>query len=54
MDYSALNPTVWAVFIGSCIIIWAAVKIFHLRYPDYPGGERCISTYNNNHKKEAV
>lgn len=37
MDYSAFNPTVWLVFIGACIIVWAAVKIFQVRNPGYPG-----------------
>ncbi len=54
MDYSALNPTVWIVFIGSCVIIWAAVKIFHLNNQDYPGGGTKKNTNNNNHKRGAV
>lgn len=37
MDYSAFNPIVWMVFIGACIVVWAAVKIFHKRNPEYPG-----------------
>lgn len=36
MDYSAFNPTVWFVFICSCLLIWGAVKIFQLRNPGYP------------------
>lgn len=36
MDYSAFNPTVWLIFMGSCAIIWGSVKIFRLRNPDYP------------------
>jgi len=37
MDYSALNPTAWLVFIGFCVITWLTVKVFHARNPDYPG-----------------
>jgi len=37
MDYSALNPTAWLVFIAFCVVTWLAVKAFHARHPDYPG-----------------
>lgn len=40
MDYSVFNPTVWLAFIGFWAITWLTVKVFHARYPDYPGNQK--------------
>jgi hypothetical protein len=37
MDYSPFNPMIWLVFIAFCAVTWLVVKLFHSRYPDYPG-----------------
>ncbi len=48
MDYSALNPTAWLVFIGFCVITWLTVKVFHARNPDYPGiGSEKVKRHKN-------
>ena len=54
MDYSAFNPTVWLVFTGSCVLIWAAVKVFQLKNPDYPDEGDKEKTNNNNHQRGTV
>lgn len=42
MDYSPFNPVVWVSFFGCIVLVYLSVKIYHLRYPNYP------------HKAEAV
>ncbi len=37
MDYSPLNPIIWGVFLGFAVFVWAAVRLFAARHPDYPG-----------------
>lgn len=37
MDFSPFNPIIWLIVIAFCIITWLVVKLFHGRYPDYPG-----------------
>ena len=35
-EYSPLNPLIWLLFLGFCVITYVIVKLFHRRYPDYP------------------
>jgi hypothetical protein len=37
MNFSPFNPIIWLIFIVFCAATWLAVKLFHSRYPDYPG-----------------
>lgn len=38
MDYSAFNPMAWGAFGAFVLLVWAAVRLFKAKYPDYPGG----------------
>jgi hypothetical protein len=38
MDYTALNPYCWGLFVAFWVVIFAAVKIFQTSHPDYPFG----------------
>ena len=44
-EYSPLNPLIWLLFLGFCVITYVIVKLFHRRYPDYP---------NDSEKKEEI
>ncbi|WP_027416633.1 hypothetical protein [Aneurinibacillus terranovensis] len=38
-DYTIWNPVVWGIFIGVNIIIVVAIKLFQIRYPQFPEGD---------------
>lgn len=36
MAYAVSNPLPWLIFLTGALICWAAVSLFHRRYPTYP------------------
>ncbi len=39
MDYSPFNPVIWSIFFGFIAVTYLTVRVFHKKYPDYPGEE---------------
>lgn len=37
MNYSALNPTIWAVFLGCVAVVWVTVRRYRAKHSGYPG-----------------
>jgi len=37
VDYSALNPVIWGLFIGFVGVVWITVRSHRSKHPGYPG-----------------
>ena len=36
-QYSPFNPAIWGIFFGTMALIYAVVRVFRCKHPDYPG-----------------